>query len=248
MVTSHGDGSAEGYDSARSWAPMNAYLASPAGQETLEAARKTGSTLEPVQVEWNPTTIEVDGQHTAFEVCDLIEGWWAAVGRTPKSIVTIDSRGVPLGAVRLEQVELHPLPPAPDLGARTGEVRAALDARFAKVPFRRVRSQADYWALRDIEADHIRRVAHEHRLSDEEQQELSAHWLGRIDQRLAGVRDCWQSKNHEMMLNSRIAAHLQGHSVLFQLWANTIGPGARCWFSNRYTPIRHHTFRLRWRP
>ncbi len=158
MVTSHGAGSAEGYDSARSWAPMNAYLATPAGQETLKAARETGSTLEPVQVEWNPVTIEVDGQPAAFEVCDLIGGWWEAVGRASRSIVTIDSRGVPLGAVRLEQVDLHPLPPAPDLGARTSAVRAALDARFANIPFRRVRGQGDYWALHAVEVDHIRRV------------------------------------------------------------------------------------------
>jgi hypothetical protein len=48
--------------------------------------------------------------------------------------------------------------------------------------------------------------------------------------------------------NSRIARHLRGRNFLYQVWSNTVGPGAKCWFGNRYTPIRHHTFRLRWRP
>ena len=35
---------------------------------------------------------------------------------------------------------------------------------------------------------------------------------------------------------------------LFQLWFNTLGPGAKTWFGNCYFAIRHYTFRLRWKP
>jgi hypothetical protein len=35
--------------------------------------------------------------------------------------------------------------------------------------------------------------------------------------------------------------------VVSQIWFNTIGPGGRCWFGNRYTTVRHYTFMLRWR-
>ncbi len=47
--------------------------------------------------------------------------------------------------------------------------------------------------------------------------------------------------------NSRIAGHLKSN-LASQLWCNTVGPGANCWFGNRYTPLRRHTFGLRWRP
>ena len=47
------------------------------------------------------------------------------------------------------------------------------------------------------------------------------------------------------MLNSHISRRLRGRNFLFQVWSNTVGPGARCWTGNRYTPIRRHTFRLR---
>jgi hypothetical protein len=54
-------------------------------------------------------------------------------------------------------------------------------------------------------------------------------------------------KHIEAMHRSGIARHLRSN-LLFQLWFNTVGPGARTWFGNRYVGIRRYTFRLRWRP
>jgi hypothetical protein len=98
------------------------------------------------------------------------------------------------------------------------------------------------------EVDHVQRVASRHALSDQDRQAVQAHWLARIDSELAETLKRLHFKGSEVGLNSRIARLLQRRNFLYQLWSNTIGPGARCWFGNRYTPIRHHTFRLRWRP
>ncbi len=37
-------------------------------------------------------------------------------------------------------------------------------------------------------------------------------------------------------------------NALFQLYWNTVGPGGRTWFGNRYVTIWRDTFRIRWRP
>jgi hypothetical protein len=247
-VTAFSETGDDRYEAVRSGAPMNTYLATPAGREMLTASRDSGTPLKPPGVAWTATTIDIDGHPAAFEVCDLGGGFWAAVGRAAGVILTLDSRAVPVSAVALEPVDEHPVPALPDLGERTAGVSWALDERFARVPFRRVRGRSDYWALRAVEVDHIRSVAFGLQCSDADRQGLEAHWLGRIDRQLAGANERFRSRDAEVMLNSRVARRLRRHNALFQVWSNTIGPGARRWFGNRYGPIRHHTIRLRWRP
>ncbi len=248
-VTSHAGGEGGDYDSIRGWAPMNPYLATPRGRELLLHHRGEGATpLEPIAVEWAPVTIRVTDVDLPFEVCELDGGYWAAVGRVPGSILTLDGRGVSLDAVRLEEIDEHAVPGLPDLGSATAAVREDLDSRFGDVPFHRVRNWADYWALHSVEGDHLRRLRHRHRLPDDGVHALEAHWLGRLDRQLADVLERLRHQGSEGMLNSRMGRRLQGKNALFQVWFNTVGPGARCWMSNRYTPIRRHTFRLRWRP
>ena len=112
-------------------------------------------TPRPVEVDWAPATVPVDGEAAAFEVADLGDGYWAAVGRLADATVTIDSRGVPLSAVQLERLaSRRPPPPAPpDIGERSAAVMQALDERFARLPFGRVHGFADHWALRSVEAE-----------------------------------------------------------------------------------------------
>lgn len=247
-VTVHGgDSGPERYASVRAWAPMNTYLSTPAGQARLAAAREAGAPLEPVDLDWESTTVEVDGQAVPFEVCDL-SGCWVAVGRASGSIVTVEGSDILLRAVRLERIEERLVPAMPDLGGASEKVRAGLDARFSEVPFGRVRGRAGYWALQAIEEEYVRRVADELRLTSEQRQALAAHWSARIERRLAASKARWEATDCDMVLNSRVARRLRHHNAAFQVWHNTVGPGARTWLGNRYMPVRYYTLRLRWRP
>ena len=163
--------------------------------------------------------------------------------------MTIGSQRVPLGSVGLERLASAD-PPAtgpPDIGARTGVVLGVLEDRFARVPFARVRRWADYWALRAVEVDHVRRLAQREGLPEPDHQALEAYWLGQIDVALVQTRGRLQREHTESLHRSRLARRIRPELV-FQLWWNTLGPGARTWLSNRYTTLRGHTFRIRWRP
>jgi hypothetical protein len=192
----------------------------------------------------------VDGQATPFEVCDLGDGYWAAAGRVPAATITIDSRQVPINAVSLERLASRepPPPPVPYLRGRTETLVQSLDDRFARVPFSRVRGFADYWALREVEVDHVGRLAVDEGLSDQQREALKAYWLRRIEDRLREHIDSARLHDIGAIHRSWVARRLRNRRFLFQLWFNTLGPGAKTWFGNRYARIRHYTFRLRWRP
>jgi hypothetical protein len=250
-ITSHREDGHERYERTRSWASGNAYLRSSQGKASQAAWDRSGPRPRPLEdLVWAPISILVDGQETPFEVYDLGEGIWTAVGQTAGTIISIDSRGVPLSSVRLERLSEHgfPPPPPPDLGENGPTVVRALDQRFERVPFGRVRSWADYWALRAVEVDHARNLTRRHRLTRHHSEALERYWLERIEAHLAEKLDSFDGP-HSMsaMHRSRIARHLRS-GLLFQLWFITLGPGARTWFGNRYVGIRHYTFRIRWRP
>jgi hypothetical protein len=248
-VTSHPPVDNDEFDRIRDWAPMSTFRASPSGRESYAAWDREGPVPRPLEVEWTSMTIRVDGADTPFEMCDLGECYWAAAGRVPSATVTIDSREVPIEAISLERLSSRepPAPPPPDLGEETDTVIARLDARFVRVPFGRVRCSADYWALRDVEIDHVNRLAHEAGLSTEQSNAVEAYWLRRVEAPLQNIMDRRQFRGIEAMHRSRIARRL-GTGFLFQVWMNTVGPGGKTWFGNRYVGIRHYTFRLRWRP
>jgi hypothetical protein len=145
--------------------------------------------------------------------------------------------------------EVHEAPPpAPDFDSLPDEVSNDLDTRFSLIPFNRVRRYADYWALRDIEADHIRKLAHRNRLSDVDRKNVEAWWQAQIATELADTLERLQNEARSRTTRLiRRHPHRPRSKVFFQLWFNTIGPGGRCWFGNRYTTVRHYTFKLRWR-
>jgi hypothetical protein len=247
IITSHRTGADAHYEQIRSWAPTNTYLATPQGQETLAHSDRTELLPGPIHVDWTPETVLVEGEATVFEACVLDDGFWTAIGRVPEAIIVIDSHGVPLNVVRLERIERILVPDLPDLGESSDAIATSLDARFSRIPFGRVHGWADYWALRDIETDHIARLTRQHGLSTGQRQEVQRHWLARIERRLYTTMEQLRFRNMDAMHNSRLARHLKWNFA-FQIWFNTFGPGARTWFGNRYTGIRHYTFRLRWRP
>jgi hypothetical protein len=122
-----------------------------------------------------------------------------------------------------------------------------LDARFGRIPFRRVRGYADHWALQGIETEHTRKIAAECELIPAQRDALQRYWYERIDVHLAERMERWGEARMTACHRSRVARHL-GSGFLFQPWSNTVGPGARTWFGNRYSTIRLYAFRLRWRP
>ena len=144
--------------------------------------------------------------------------------------------------------EVEEPPSAPDFDALPDEVRRDLAIRFQRVPFGRVRRYADYWALRDIEANHVRKLAYRNRLSEEDRQSVEEWWLTRVGTQLADTLDRIRTEDR-----ARTRRLMRGRprrlrsNAFFQIWFNTIGPGGRCWFGNRYTTVRRYTFKLRWR-
>ena len=247
-VTSQHAADDEAFETVRRWAPMNTFLATPEGKGQRHASRESGRRLGAIEIAWRPATIAVDGQGRAFEVCDLDLGWWVAVGRVPDAVITIGSQGVPLGSVPLERVDEHPVPALPDLGDVGEGVLADLEARFRRLPLRRVRGRSDYWALHSVEEDHVCNLARKYALSDRHQAAVWAYWMARVEAALADTNERLRFKDMDAATNSWVARRLVGRNLLYNLWSNTLGPGAKCWIGNRYTPIRHHTFRLRWRP
>ena len=138
--------------------------------------------------------------------------------------------------------------PAPDFASLPREVSTDLDARFSRIPFGRVRRYADYWTLRDIEAVHIHKLAYRNHLSSDDRKIVEAWWLARVATELNDTMNRLGTQNRERTTRLMRRGALRPRSnVVFQIWFNTIGPGGRCWFGNRYTTVRHYTFRLRWR-
>jgi hypothetical protein len=249
-ITSHRKDTNERYEMTRAWALMTPYLATPQGRAAASAWDRSGPAPRPPEgLGWTSTSIIVDGEETPFEVCELGAGVRVAVGQVPDAIISIDSRGVPLSSVRLARLTEsgYPSPKPPDLGENTLDVIRALDDRLDRLPLRRVRRRSDYWALRSVETEHAQNLAHRYHLNGPRSKALDQYWLEMIDTRLANKLDSWDRSHMMAMHRSRIAKHL-GTGFLFQLWFNTLGPGAKTWFGNRYVSVRHYTFRIRWRP
>lgn len=248
-VTSHALSIPEQYEFIRKWAPTNTYLRSPQGHDSQPRRGAHQPPSGPDDVSWSAMSIAVDGIDTPFEICDLGDGYWAGVGRIEDLAVTIDSQGVPPEAVTLERLDEDELavPIPPDLGDLSALIQAGLEERLNRIPFERVNGWADYWALRDIEVEHVERVASQNNLSETQRRDLQVYWLDRIDMPIQDKLDRLYHRNIGLRSQSRIQRHLRW-TWLYQLWSNTVGPGARTWFGNRYVPIRRYTFRLRWRP
>jgi hypothetical protein len=94
-------------------------------------AEQLQSAAQRDELTWQDVTIPVDGQPTAFQLCEVAEGWWVAAGRGQDADLTVDSRHVPAAGLALVRVtdlpspvpRLHqerPGPPARQFPADTG--------------------------------------------------------------------------------------------------------------------------------
>jgi hypothetical protein len=127
-----------------------------------------------------------------------------------------------------------------------------LDSRLHNLPVDRIQTMADFYALLDVEKDHVQIVARQYNLMDTERQPIETWWLHQIQILLdSKIRDLGdrQRASFERQMTKHNSRRLRFRSnVLFQLWFNSVGPGGRTWFGNRYVTIRHYSFRLHWRP
>jgi hypothetical protein len=169
-VTSHRGDDDEGLARIRSWAPINPYLSTQRGQAAA-ATWDRSIPGPPEDLEWSKITVVVDNRETPFEITELGEGLWVAVGRVPGTIISIDSRGVLLSVVKLQRLSNHP-----ELGDNGDAVLDGLDRRFELIPFRRIRRSADYWALLDVETEHVDKLAREQHLSGEDAKALRRYF------------------------------------------------------------------------
>jgi hypothetical protein len=121
---------------------------------------------------------------------------------------------------------------------------ADFDQRLGRLPVHRVRRWADYWALRSIEHAHVMRWARQWQLTGKQREEVDDWWLTLVEHQVHGPL----KKLRQETVEHRMRGMPQSRNrVLFQLLFNTIGPGGRTWFANRYTTLRLLTFRFRWR-
>ena len=135
--------------------------------------------------------------------------------------------------------------PQPDFDALPDGVLEDLEGRLPRIPVGRIRRRGDYYALVSVEADHISRIGRQLGLADRERESLNQWWLGEIER-------CYPEI--EERLSPTAGGRLRRPmprirpGLLFQIWFNILGPGARCWFGNRYVTLRRYTLRLHWRP
>ncbi len=92
-----------------------AALREHADNESAQLARaqeveRLQSAAQLDELTWENVTIAVDGQRTPFQLCQVQDDWWVAVGRGADADLTLDSRHVPLAGLTLVSVTDLPLP------------------------------------------------------------------------------------------------------------------------------------------
>jgi hypothetical protein len=122
-----------------------------------------------------------------------------------------------------------------------------LASRYGRLPVQRIRRHADLWALRRVEEEHVDRLAGRHQLDEVARDVTVGWWLAEVQRRCASMSARLQREEQRRL--HRIHRHPRFRSnAVFQIYWNTVGPGGRTWFGNRYATIRRYTFRIHWRP
>ncbi len=134
--------------------------------------------------------------------------------------------------------------PPPEVPAT---MASELASRYNRLPVQRIRRHADLWALRSVEEEHVDLLARRHQLDDVARDVSASWWLAEVQRRCASMSARLQREERRRL--QRIHRHPQFRSnAVFQLYWNTVGPGGRTWFGNRYSTVRRYTFRSHWRP
>jgi hypothetical protein len=103
------------FEDLKSWTPVNTLFAaqvapgvSPEQRTDFQGAADdlTHGRLTDL-VHWDPVTISVDGEETLFEVCRIVDEYWAAIGVRTNVHLTLHSRGLPVEGLSLVSIELQ---------------------------------------------------------------------------------------------------------------------------------------------
>ena len=127
------------------------------------------------------------------------------------------------------------------------DVWAELHHRQDRIPFHRIRSRWDWFALNDIEQRAVDRLAKKHHLSDVERQSLLRQHLAFFD-RTASERA--PSVAATIYPHGRETAGLVGYRTVPRgrhHHRHVVPVGWGTWFGNRWVTIRRTWFRVRLR-
>jgi hypothetical protein len=134
--------------------------------------------------------------------------------------------------------------PPPEVPAT---IASELASRYGPLPVQRIRRHADLWALRRIEKEHVDRLVRDHQLDDVTRDATMSWWIEEVQRRCRGTSARLQREERRRL--QRIHRHPRFRSnAVSQLYWNSVGPGGRTWFGNRYATVRRYTFRIHWRP
>lgn len=104
------------FEKLRAWAAINILLgvahsvfdiSTEQRHEFEQAAEQLRLGQDSGIVSWETMIIAVDGEEVPFEVCQIIDNYWCAIGQRPDVYLTLHSRGVPLADLSLAMVDLR---------------------------------------------------------------------------------------------------------------------------------------------
>lgn len=129
-------------------------------------------------------------------------------------------------------------PPPPEVPV---VIASDLAARYDRLPVAHVRRYADLWALRRIEKEHVDRLARRHQLDETARDVTASWWLTEVQRRCARTSGRLQREDRRRFQQIHRHPRFRSNAV-FQLYWNSVGPGGRTWFANRYATLRRYTF------
>jgi hypothetical protein len=135
-------------------------------------------------------------------------------------------------------------PPPPEVPAT---MAGELASRYDRLPVQHIRRHADLWALRRVEEEHVDRLARRHQLDEVARDVTVGWWLAEVQRRCASMSARLAREDRSRLQQIHRHPRFRSNAV-FQLYWNTVGPGGRTWFGNRYSAIRRYIFRIHWRP
>ena len=122
-----------------------------------------------------------------------------------------------------------------------------LASRYERLPVHRIRRRADFWALLRVEEEHVEQLGRRCELDETTREVARNWWLGEVERHCSAARSRIDRRERSRLHRMHRYRAFRSNA-LSQLYWNTVGPGGRTWFGNRYATIRRYTFRLRWRP
>ena len=125
------------------------------------------------------------------------------------------------------------------------DVSAAIHHRQARIPFHRIRTRSDWYALNGIEQQAVDRLAKQHHLTEDERQLLLRHHLDFFDRNASNAAP---SVAATIYPHGREGAAFIGYRTVRRHRhprRRVIPVGWGTWFGNRWVTIRQAWFRVR---